>query len=183
MSSIHSGIHWIIAIIILIFFHTTFFFETWVGTQVYLSRKFLVWLLWGCLRGVKKRYTNVITVQPWWITTTALDIHCTLYVECGYSSVVGVRHTVYTFYCSNIQAWPIDSIDCRWQLMAIDCQSIINRYLIDRNKIFFIDCSSINVDFNRFISIGYRLAIDRSITCTVSCSDIYLSILAKVIKN
>ena len=52
-TGIHSGIHWIIAIIILIFFHTIFFFETWViGTQD-LSRKFLAWL-WGCLRGVKK---------------------------------------------------------------------------------------------------------------------------------
>jgi len=52
-TGIHSGIHWIIAIIILIFFHTIFFFETWViGTQDF-SRKFLAWL-WGCLRGVKK---------------------------------------------------------------------------------------------------------------------------------
>ena len=97
-TGIHSGIYWIIAIIILIFFHTTFFFETWVGTQD-LSRKFLAWL-WAHMRlseRGQKRYTNIITVQPWWITTTALDIHCTLYVECGYSSVVGTTYGVPSF--------------------------------------------------------------------------------------
>ena len=123
-TGIHSGIHWIIAIVILIFFHTTFFFETWVGTQVYLSRKFLVWLLWRLSeRGQKKIY------QYNYSTTVVNNnhgpghcIHCTWGVV---TVVLLVQHTVYfLLYISSRRGQSIKSID---KIDNNRCQSIFNR--------------------------------------------------------